>query len=1579
MRKLLPALAFLALSVFWACHLNEGENEDHFDLIGDTSWVACDEVTVVLLDKDGKEIDVLFKGPLKSVADLKGLSAAKYDGTSAKIHISGTKAGAVCFDETRTFDGDGSNLKVDTLVSPTAKPTAVVVDPDSISIPLGGTGVAVKATVKPSYVDQGVEWRIAGDGVVSLTLPTGGDGSQAKINPAKIGSTEVLVISRKDSSKTGRLKVTVTAPNGFGVEIDQDSVVAYIGGGTEKLIAKVKPETADQKVLWSSLEPNVASIDTQGNVKGLREGETYLVARSVANNVYASTHVQVKRDAPKLTVSSKTGAPVNTPITFSPRSVQQYGVLVMFKWDLDGDGAYEDSTADSWPGKEVDLPPLTAKYAKEGQVIAKFLVRDGEGNESVAQVTLDIGNQAPEFISLSSDTSVSINDSVPFKAFVRDVDGKVAWMGWDYENDGRFDDSITPSADSVKSVFSHKYPDAGFYRAIIKAKDETGKARLDTVIVKVELDRPKALAGNDTTVTVGAKVPVHVGGTDKYGKIEKREVRLHGSSTGFQVLSKEDTVFTAPNEPGSYMVVARVTDDDGLQDVDTMFVTVVLSANADLSNLVFSAGALAPAFKPAISLYTAQVAYTDSIVTVTPTAKDLEAKVTVNAKPVASGSASDPVKLVVGSNSKIFEIIVTAPDGTQRTFTISVARDPSADASLAKLDVTGFALKPAFASTTLDYADTVSGSVATVTLKPTVAVPTATLTVNDSAMASGTATFPMPLAIGENVFKVVVTSQSGALKTTYTAKVIRRAQLILMRSLDGKPGTLIDSSESVPGAPQAISSDPVTGYHFVKWTLLEGTAVLKDSLANPTEITLKSAKVKAQANYVINQYVIKASGNAGGSIAPSGDVNVVHGSDQPFTIQALPGFRLRSLTVDGANGAGSMVGNIYTFKAVSTGHSITADFVKLDTLTAKQNKGGKISPDKIILDRGVDTAFTVVADPNYTLKSLLDNGVEKKGSLEGKGRYPIKADGDHSLEATWTLGVTMRGVAGVGGSITPDSVGVIVDAGSKVDFNVTVASGYRLDKLLDNGRDSTKAASFDGKIYTLANVDTSHTVVVTFKKQWNITVTPTGPGTVTGTPGLVDEGETRSYSLNYGKAVRVRSLKVDGAPSNLSIVEFKGITSDHSIEVDYVNIYFISTVWSAGGVNNAGGAISPANPTLDAGDSPTFTITPNLVTPNSGYRLDSTMVDGVKDASPRTSIPFTSLSAGHTVVAGFKRYFYIETSPATGGSIGPANAKIDTLGTQVISYTAAEGYRFLRLLDNGNPVSGATIPSYTLGAATGGIRSDHVMKAEFIKTYTVSETHTGVGKIDIPKPLVDADSSQVITIEPMSGYKLTQVKDNGELKVIQDPYKGTSFPINKISDNHVLEVTFTAYYALTATVNSANFGSVSPAAVTVDSGAIVLFTISPNANLVVKNVSDKTAGGVKDLFPILSFQVKAAEAHDFMVNFTEGATAPIAMAATSDVKGESVSANLCVMIGKERNCGATPYTVNVPAASIFNLFGEDGVIINAAGFSEDASVATWGQVFRLSEQEISKSNPTEEQKPEAGVTYRAHYIRGIFR
>ncbi|MGD0153955.1 MAG: putative Ig domain-containing protein, partial [Thermacetogeniaceae bacterium] len=124
---------------------------------------------------------------------------------------------------------------------------------------------------------------------------------------------------------------------------------------------------------------------------------------------------------------------------------------------------------------------------------------------------------------------------------------------------------------------------------------------------------------------------------------------------------------------GSNIIKVRVNAHKGAPRTYTITVTRAKSSIADLSNLTISAGTLTPTFATGTLSYTDSVANSVTSVTVTPTAADTTATVRVNGAPVASGAASGPISLIVGSNT--ISVVVTAQDGTTiKAYTITATR-----------------------------------------------------------------------------------------------------------------------------------------------------------------------------------------------------------------------------------------------------------------------------------------------------------------------------------------------------------------------------------------------------------------------------------------------------------------------------------------------------------------------------------------------------------------------------------------------------------------------------------------------------------------------------------------------------------------------------------------------------------------------------------------------------------------------------------------------------------------------------------------------------------------------------------------
>ena len=102
------------------------------------------------------------------------------------------------------------------------------------------------------------------------------------------------------------------------------------------------------------------------------------------------------------------------------------------------------------------------------------------------------------------------------------------------------------------------------------------------------------------------------------------------------------------------------------------------ATGADLTGLSLSDGTLTPAFTTLTTSYSATVASSVSSITVTPTALDPNATITVDGNPVTSGEASAAVSLDEGSNV-ILTVVVSADTNTTVTYTITITRGATAE------------------------------------------------------------------------------------------------------------------------------------------------------------------------------------------------------------------------------------------------------------------------------------------------------------------------------------------------------------------------------------------------------------------------------------------------------------------------------------------------------------------------------------------------------------------------------------------------------------------------------------------------------------------------------------------------------------------------------------------------------------------------------------------------------------------------------------------------------------------------------------------------------------------------------------
>ena len=232
-------------------------------------------------------------------------------------------------------------------------------------------------------------------------------------------------------------------------------------------------------------------------------------------------------------------------------------------------------------------------------------------------------------------------------------------------------------------------------------------------------------------------------------------------------------VLSNPSQNAELASISTATGTIRDNDEQILSDDATLSALA-LADLSSAPVALTPQFISETTAYTASAANSVDSITITPAKSHNGAQVTVTANG-ASTPDTGTADLTVGDN--LITVTVTAEDGTsQQSYTITVTRGPSDDATLSSLSLVGVGaiiLTPAFDPATTGYTAEVANTVETISLTAPQTNDGASVSIVDADGASIPDTARIDLGYGENIITVVVSAQDGATTLRYQVKVTR--------------------------------------------------------------------------------------------------------------------------------------------------------------------------------------------------------------------------------------------------------------------------------------------------------------------------------------------------------------------------------------------------------------------------------------------------------------------------------------------------------------------------------------------------------------------------------------------------------------------------------------------------------------------------------------------------------------------------------------------------------------------------------------------------------------------------------------
>jgi hypothetical protein len=145
----------------------------------------------------------------------------------------------------------------------------------------------------------------------------------------------------------------------------------------------------------------------------------------------AQKTIDVVNRAPTVVIAIDPGSPLSLePVTLTANATDPDGTITAIQWDLDDDGAFDDGSGAT----------ITHSFPAKGTYTVRVRVTDGGGSSSTGTRTVGVTNRLPQATFAHDPASPVQRQEVTMTSTSIDLDGTIAKLEWDTDNDGAFDD-----------------------------------------------------------------------------------------------------------------------------------------------------------------------------------------------------------------------------------------------------------------------------------------------------------------------------------------------------------------------------------------------------------------------------------------------------------------------------------------------------------------------------------------------------------------------------------------------------------------------------------------------------------------------------------------------------------------------------------------------------------------------------------------------------------------------------------------------------------------------------------------------------------------------------------------------------------------------------------------------------------------------------------------------------------------------------------------------------------------------------------------------------------------------------------
>ena len=295
------------------------------------------------------------------------------------------------------------------------------------------------------------------------------------VTPKNIGSTIITVADRNNGSIKATCNVSVSGVLPTGISLSPSSLVLPIGIDYSDLQAVISPENTDfKKIVWTSSDVNVATVDSEGKVRTLSAGTTIITAATY-NRAYEAKCQIVVQDMPFMISLDYDGNPA--------AGMPQGSTMELSASYKNLDGSDYTPSQTSWTSSNPSLATVSAngvvsiltdvQLESEGAEVIITHTADGQD----ASMTVKILKALPQSLEITTyptDYKMCLGDTFNMKATVNPsaADQTVKWLCYSAASEASF-----TNIDLSTGVFTPQY--VGYYnieaRSAYEYRDIYGK------------------------------------------------------------------------------------------------------------------------------------------------------------------------------------------------------------------------------------------------------------------------------------------------------------------------------------------------------------------------------------------------------------------------------------------------------------------------------------------------------------------------------------------------------------------------------------------------------------------------------------------------------------------------------------------------------------------------------------------------------------------------------------------------------------------------------------------------------------------------------------------------------------------------------------------------------------------------------------------------------------------------------------------------------------------------------------------------------------------------------------------------